>query len=79
MTIQYRRSLTCIALGLVNSGWCVMVFINNVFGFFVLFCFVFKDLFIIIHKYTVADFRHTRRGRQFSFRMVVNHHAVAGI
>jgi hypothetical protein len=38
-----------------------------------------KDLFIIIHKYTVADFRHTRRGRQISLPVVVSHHVVAGI
>jgi hypothetical protein len=38
-----------------------------------------KDLFIIIHKYTVADFRHTRRGRQISLWVVVSHHMVAGI
>jgi hypothetical protein len=38
---------------------------------------LFKDLFIIIHKYTVADFRHTRRGHQTSW-MVVSHHVVAG-
>jgi hypothetical protein len=38
-----------------------------------------KDLFIIINKYTVAVFRHTRRGRQVSLRMVVSHHVVAGI
>ena len=31
-----------------------------------------KDLFIIIHKYTVAVFRHTRRGRQISLRVVVS-------
>jgi hypothetical protein len=36
------------------------------------------DLFIII-MYTVADFRHTRRGRQISLWMVVSHHVVAGI
>ena len=39
----------------------------------------FKDLFIIIHKYTVADFRHNRRGHQISLQMVVSHHVVAGI
>jgi hypothetical protein len=39
----------------------------------------FKDLFIIIHKYTVAVFRHTRRRHKFSLRMVVKHHVVAGI
>jgi hypothetical protein len=41
--------------------------------------FVFKDLFIIKSKYTVAVFRHTRRGRQISLQMVVSHHVVAGI
>ena len=41
--------------------------------------FFFKiDLFIIC-KYTVAIFRHTRRGRQISLQMVVSHHVVAGI
>jgi hypothetical protein len=29
-----------------------------------------KDLFIIIHKYTVVVFRHTRRGHQISLRVV---------
>jgi hypothetical protein len=37
-----------------------------------------KDLFII-HKYTVAVFRHTRRRCQISARVVVSHHVVAGI
>ena len=40
--------------------------------------FFFKDLFIIC-KYTVAIFRHTRRGCQISLRVVVSHHVVAGI
>ena len=39
----------------------------------------FKDLFIIIYKYTVADFRRTRRGHQISLRVVVSHHVVAEI
>jgi hypothetical protein len=38
-----------------------------------------KDLFIIINKYTVAVFRHTRKGRQISLRVVVSHHVVARI
>jgi hypothetical protein len=38
-----------------------------------------KDLVIIIHKYTVAVFRHTRRGGQISLQMVVSHHVVARI
>jgi hypothetical protein len=37
-----------------------------------------KDLFVYF-KYTVADFRHTRRGHQISLQMVVSHHVVAGI
>jgi hypothetical protein len=37
-----------------------------------------KDLFII-YKYTVADFRCTRRGHQISLWVVVSHHVVAGI
>jgi hypothetical protein len=40
---------------------------------------VFKDLFIIVSKYTVAVFRCTRRGHQISLQMVVSHHVVAGI
>ena len=39
----------------------------------------FKDLFIIICKYTVAVFRHTRRGSHILLWMVVSHHVVAGI
>jgi hypothetical protein len=35
--------------------------------------------FIIICKYTVTVFRHSRRGHQISLWMVVSHHVVAGI
>ena len=42
-----------------------------------LFCFGF--IYLLICKYTVADFRHSRKGRQISLRMVVGHHMVAGI
>jgi hypothetical protein len=38
-----------------------------------------QDLFFIICKYTVAVFRHSRRGSQISLQMVVSHHVVAGI
>jgi hypothetical protein len=38
----------------------------------------FKKIFIIC-KYTVAVFRHSRRGSQISLWMVVSHHVVAGI
>jgi hypothetical protein len=42
----------------------------------------FKKRFIylfIVYKYTIAVFRHSRRGHQISLRMVVSHHVVAGI
>jgi hypothetical protein len=35
--------------------------------------------FIIIYKYTVAYFRHTRKGSQILLQVVVSHHVVAGI
>jgi hypothetical protein len=38
-----------------------------------------KDLFIILLKYTVSDFRDTRRGRRVSLRVAVSHHVIAGI
>jgi hypothetical protein len=38
----------------------------------------FIYLFIIC-KYTVAVFRHSRRGHQISVQMVVSHHVDAGI
>jgi hypothetical protein len=31
-----------------------------------------------VYEYTVAVFRHTRRGRQISLQMVVSHHVVTG-
>jgi hypothetical protein len=45
---------------------------------FCFYCFFLVDLFIIINKYTVAVFRHTRRGCQFSLWTVVSHHVVVG-
>jgi hypothetical protein len=42
--------------------------------------FFFKKIYLFITcKYTVAVFRHTRRGRQILLQMVVSHHVVAGI
>jgi hypothetical protein len=48
------------------------------FACFLSFFFLKIYLFIIC-KYTVAVFRHTRRGSQILLRMVVSHHVVAGI
>jgi hypothetical protein len=44
-----------------------------------MFLFFLKIYLFIICKYTVAVFRHTRRGRQILLLMVVSHHVVAGI
>ena len=41
--------------------------------------FFFKIYLFIICKYTVAVFRHSRRGNQILLHMVVSHHVVAGI
>jgi hypothetical protein len=46
-------------------------------------CFL-KDLFkkfiylFYVYEYTVAVFRHTRRGHKIPIQMVVSHHVVAG-
>jgi hypothetical protein len=40
---------------------------------------LFIILFIIICKYTVAVFRHTKGGHQISLWMAMSHHVVAGI
>jgi hypothetical protein len=45
---------------------------------FFFFFFFFKIYLFIICKYTVAVFRHSRRGRQILLGMVVSHHVVAG-
>jgi hypothetical protein len=68
----------------MSHGCCAEGFVNesptNFFFFlrFYLFIYLFVYLFIIC-KYTVAVFRHSRRGSQISLRMVVSHHVVAGI
>jgi hypothetical protein len=67
-THKHMQANTCIQnIKLLESSLCVWV------------SFFFKDLFIIICKYTVAAFRHTRRGCQISLQMVVSHHVVVGI
>jgi hypothetical protein len=56
---------------------CLAIFL---FIYSFIYLFILKIyLFIICFKYTVAVFRHSRRRRQISLRMVVSHHVVAGI
>jgi hypothetical protein len=49
------------------------------FKFLCVSFFFLKIYLFIICKYTVAVFRHSRRGRQILLQMVVSHHVVAGI
>ena len=44
-------------------------FINN----------VFKIYLSYVWEYTIAVFRHTRRGHQISLQMVLSHHWLLGI
>ena len=39
---------------------------------------LFLELFIYAYEYTVAVFKHTRRGHWIQLQMVVSHHVVAG-
>jgi hypothetical protein len=60
----------CIALAVLELTIC---FLKGIF-----FLSFLSSYLVIICKYTVAVFRHTRRGRQISLQMVVSHHVVAG-
>jgi len=40
--------------------------------------FSFKIYLFNVYEYTVAVFRHTRRGNQIPLQMVVSHHVVTG-
>jgi hypothetical protein len=54
-------------------------FVEYVVSFSVFF--FFKDLFIYlfyVYEYTVALFRHTRRGQQIPLQMVMGYHVVSG-
>jgi hypothetical protein len=62
------ESLTQISLGWNWAAW------RRADSFF-----FFLKIYFFICKYTVAVFRHSRRGSQILLRMVVSHHVVAGI
>jgi hypothetical protein len=59
-------------------SWCKPFPANSAGCLFV--CLFFKELLILFYVlvYTVAVFRHTRRGHQIPLQMVVSHHVVAG-
>jgi hypothetical protein len=39
---------------------------------------LFKKILLYVCEYTVAVFRHTRRGHRIPLQMVVSHYVVAG-
>jgi hypothetical protein len=65
LSLRMIRPLADVLLVTLVSSWC--------------FFFLFKIYLLVICKYTVAVFRHSRRGSQISLQMVVSHHVVAGI
>jgi hypothetical protein len=40
--------------------------------------FLLKTYLFYVYEYTVAVFRHTRKGHRIPLQMVVSHHVVAG-
>jgi hypothetical protein len=54
------------------------LFFSFLFFSFLFFSFLFKIYLLYVCEYTVAVFRHTRRGRQIPLQMAVSHHVVAG-
>jgi hypothetical protein len=72
--LPFKRLLVGVS---IKEGHCLTT--NNQNNLKDLLYSFFKDLFIVLCKYTIAVFRHTRRGHQISLEMVVSHHVVAGI
>ena len=64
----------CYVLFVLKNEFIQMIHLVNWYQSFFLKIYLF-----IICKYTVAVFRHSRRGSQISLWMVVSHHVVAGI
>jgi hypothetical protein len=58
---------------------CKLATSDNFSGLFVFLSSFFKKDLFIYFMYTIALFRHTRRGHQISLQIVVSHHVVAGI
>jgi len=62
-----QRRIPCL-----NVKKTTFVFCERTFSFF------FNIYLFIIYKYTVAVFRHTKRGHQIPLQIVVSHHVGAG-
>jgi hypothetical protein len=51
---------------------------DRTWGLAIFFFFFFKIYLFYVYEYTIAVFRHSRRGRQITLQMVVSHHVGAG-
>jgi hypothetical protein len=68
-----------IGVGELKTAFKLAMEIQNLeFANLVSSLFFLKIYLLFICKYTVAVFRHSRRGSQISLGMVVSHHVVAG-
>jgi hypothetical protein len=65
---------------IIKVHFVFVIVATKLLDFFCFYLFFLKKIYLLtICKYTVAVFRHSRRGSQISLQMVVSHHVVAGI
>jgi hypothetical protein len=57
--------------------YCVFVCVHNSMYDYLVYSFRFIYSFYV-YEYTIALFRHTRRGYQIPLQMIVSHHVVSG-
>jgi hypothetical protein len=65
------------ALWILYLSMCTFVIDINFYISWI--SFFLKIYLFYLYEYTVAVFRHTRRGHPIPLQMVVSHHVVAGI
>jgi hypothetical protein len=71
-----RRHLTC---PIINYDSSELLSIDNIFVWIFIQTPFYKKIYLFyLYKYTVAVFRHTRRGHWILLQMVVSPHMVAG-
>jgi hypothetical protein len=72
ISICIRETHTCVPL-ILPLHFHYYLIKKNFFKLFIYFMYVSYTV-----SYTVAVFRHTRRGHRIPLKMVVSHHVVAG-
>ena len=66
--------LICLSLSTLRSD----IHLCKIIGIKKTWTFLLKTYLFYVCEYTVAVFRHTRRGHQVPLKMVMNYHVVAG-